>query len=342
MRVLHILASNKYSGAENVACQIINMFKNNIDMAYCSPKGEVSKILESKNITYFPIEKLNSKNIKIVIENYKPDIIHCHDLRAISICASIKGVRKIAHIHVNHPKMSKLSIRSIIAKFMLKKYNHIYWVSDSCFNDFKFHNGFSEQSTILPNIIDIDDLYDKVDVTKKTYIYDIVYCGRLTYQKNPLRILDIVELLKKNIPNIKLVVCGTGELYNQFDEERKKRNLDNNVTMLGFVNSPFDIMFHSKLMILTSHFEGTPMTALESLALGVPIVSTNIDGMKKIIKNGQNGFLYNTNDEASEIILNLIKNNKKLLELKNGAVDFSRQYNDEEMYKQTLLTYYKD
>ena len=48
MRVLHVLASNKYSGAENVACQIIKMFDGEVEMAYCSPDGEIAKSLHEK------------------------------------------------------------------------------------------------------------------------------------------------------------------------------------------------------------------------------------------------------------------------------------------------------
>ena len=46
MKVLHLLASNKYSGAENMVCQIINLFSGEIEMLYCSPKGEIEQSLK--------------------------------------------------------------------------------------------------------------------------------------------------------------------------------------------------------------------------------------------------------------------------------------------------------
>ena len=52
MRVLHLLASNKYSGAENVVCQIIDMFKGEVEMAYCSPNGTIANSLKDKNVTF--------------------------------------------------------------------------------------------------------------------------------------------------------------------------------------------------------------------------------------------------------------------------------------------------
>ena len=46
MKVLHILASNRFSGAENVVCQIVDMFKGEIEMAYCSPDGDIRNSLK--------------------------------------------------------------------------------------------------------------------------------------------------------------------------------------------------------------------------------------------------------------------------------------------------------
>ena len=52
MKVLHLLASNKYSGAENVVCQIISMFKDEVEMVYCSPNGEIENTLRDKKIKF--------------------------------------------------------------------------------------------------------------------------------------------------------------------------------------------------------------------------------------------------------------------------------------------------
>ena len=58
MKVLHLLSSNKYSGAENVVCQIIKMFGNDAEMVYCSPDGDIRKTLNDKNIKFIPLKEL--------------------------------------------------------------------------------------------------------------------------------------------------------------------------------------------------------------------------------------------------------------------------------------------
>ena len=55
MKILHLLQSNRFSGAENVVCQIIRMFENepNIEMVYCSRDGQIREALNERNINYF-------------------------------------------------------------------------------------------------------------------------------------------------------------------------------------------------------------------------------------------------------------------------------------------------
>lgn len=342
MKVLHLLASNKYSGAENVACQIIQMFEGEIEMAYCSPNGPISDTLKNKKIEYIPINKLSIKEVMKAIKQYRPNIIHCHDLKAIAIASMIKHEQKIAHIHVNHPKMKKFSLRAMVAKLCLGKFKHVFWVSESCFDDYKYHEKLKNKSTILPNIISIKNLHNSLTKKYEKKNYDMVYCGRLTYQKNPLRILDIVSQLVAMKNNLKVVICGNGEMFDTFKNEIISKKLDKTIDVKGFVNNPADYISQSKLMILTSFFEGTPMTALESIALGVPVISTRTDGMKNLIHNGTNGYLYDSNEEAVNIIINLLNNTKRLLELKETSIASSNIYNDIDVYKKKLLVGYNN
>ena len=74
--VLHILASNKFSGAENVACTIIENMNEDYNMIYCCPHGPIDETLIKKRIRQAPLNKFNIKNIKKTINNYHPYIIH--------------------------------------------------------------------------------------------------------------------------------------------------------------------------------------------------------------------------------------------------------------------------
>lgn len=340
MKVLHLLSSNKYSGAENVVCQIIKMFDKDAEMVYCSPDGDIKKTLEEKNIKFIPLKELSKKELKKAVKDYNPDIIHAHDLKACLFASKIKNVKLISHMHVNHPKMKKVSLRSIIALNVLKKFSHIYWVSNSAYNDFIFKDKLKNTSEVLPNIISLKELNDKVNSSKEEAGFDIVYCGRITEQKDPLRIVDIAKLVCQKKPDVTFGIIGDGDKLEELKKYAVDKGVQNVVSFLGFKSYPFSMIKNSRLMILTSKFEGTPMTALESLSLGTPIISTKTDGMVDLL-NDKIGLLYDTNEEASDLIVDLLSNEEKIEKMSKSAVEFSTKYNDIKNYKSILESNYR-
>ncbi len=343
MKVLHVLASSKYSGAENVVCQIIEMFRNDgdIEMAYCSPYGEINNTLSDKNIEYMPLKRLSLSEITKVVKFYKPDVIHCHDLKASILCSFVKGAKIVSHIHGNKSNMSKVSLKSLMFKLASRNIKNIVWVSNTCYQDYKFKKNVSQKSVILPNIISVEEI--KKDVKKDSRVYknyDIVFLGRLVFEKNPVRLIEIANLLKNEIGDFKFAIVGDGVLRKEVELKIKEYNLQNNIELLGFVSKPFKLLSSSKIMLMTSIMEGTPMCALEALSLGVPVISTKTDGMIDLIQNGVNGFLYDTNSQAQEMICDLLKNEENLSLLKMQSSKFAEEYNNIHKYKEVLKGIY--
>ena len=85
MKVMHVLNSRIYSGAEKVVCQIIKSFRDDagMEMVYCSPESDiVRQMLSEQDVTYLPMETMSAKELRRVIAEQKPDLIHAHDMRA--------------------------------------------------------------------------------------------------------------------------------------------------------------------------------------------------------------------------------------------------------------------
>ncbi|MBO5955121.1 MAG: glycosyltransferase [Clostridia bacterium] len=344
MRVLHVLASNKYSGAENVVCQIIDAFKNEVEMAYCSLDGEIRNTLTEKQVQFCPMSKFSLKELKRVVNEFKPDIIHAHDLKAITLVSLLnKKIKKVGHVHVNDKeKMSKISLKSVVLKLISSKFSHLFWVSNSCLDEYKFKKSLQHKSSVLYNIINEEKLIDLANKDKNNYDYDIIYLGRLSYQKHPQRLIEIAKALKEKQPNFKMAIIGSGDMEEEIKQLIVSYGLENNVFCLGFMRNAYKLLNQAKLMLMTSRFEGTPMVALEALSLGVPIVTTKTDGMMDLITHSENGYLYDDNQEAVEFISNLISNNDLQKNLSENSSKFSKRYNDIEQYKQKLKKIYKE
>lgn len=341
MRVLHVLNSTSFSGAENVVCQIIGMLEDECDMIYCSPNGRISEELGQRKINYVPVGKMTIKELRKVIKDQKPDIVHAHDMKASFIAAlSCRRVPLISHIHNNAFDSRGLSIKSIAFLIAGIKAKHIFWVSNSAFTGYFFRHFFKKKSSVLANVIDIDQLYQKMESDQKSYLFDVIYLGRLTYPKNPQRLMSICKRLVDRKNNIRIGIIGTGELEDEVKQLAIEYKITENVMFLGFQSNPLKMLHDSKVMLMTSRWEGTPMCALESLALGVPIVSTPVDGLKDLILQGECGYLYEDDETIADTILKVVEDQNHRAYLSRNALCRSKQVNDKCLYKKKIVNEY--
>ena len=342
MKILHLLQSSRFSGAENVVCQIISMCSNeNIDFVYCSSKGQIQEALRERHIKYNLLKEFSLNEIKRVINEERPDIIHAHDMRASFYAALCCGnIPLISHIHNNNFDSRGLSLKSVLYSFAAKKSKHIFWVSQSSFDGYYFHKFLNNKSTILYNIIDIDKLEEKAQLDEKFYNYDLIYLGRITEPKNPRRLLKIFKKVLTIRPKTRIVMIGNGDLSNEIELEIKNDPILNKIDFLGFYNNPYKILKDSKVMIMTSLWEGTPMCALEALALGVPIVSTPTDGLINLIDDGINGFLSKDDNIITEKICLILDNNEIHNQMSMNAKNMSIKMMDKTGYMNELVSIY--
>jgi glycosyltransferase involved in cell wall biosynthesis len=127
----------------------------------------------------------------------------------------------------------------------------------------------------------------------------IVHVGRFTFAKDHKTLLEAFALIRQH-RRATLVLVGDGE-----DEARVRAlchslGLDNDVVFTGFTRNPYRYLARATVSVLTSTFEGLPNVLIESLALGVPIVSTACQyGPEEILGNNEYGVLTPVGDPAA-------------------------------------------
>ncbi len=343
MKLLHIANTDHFSGGENVICQIIAMFSNdeNVEMAYVSPDGQIREALKERGIRFIPIKHMDKKELKAVFEKEKPDVIHAHDMKASMTTALACGkTRLVLHLHNNEYANRKISKKSVGFLLPAYKASHIFYVSKSAYEGYRFHKWFRKKSSVLSNILDIGLLAEKANKDLSDYEYDVIFLGRFSEPKNPLRLLAVIKKAVQQNPSLKVAVVGTGELEKEVMDKWRELHLEDNVDMLGFQSNPLKILKDAKLMLMTSRWEGTPMCALESMALGTPIVTTPTDGLVDLIDDGVTGFLSNDDDELAKKI-NLVASDTALrTKLSDNCITKSQKVNDIKVYKEALRKAY--
>ena len=342
MKVMHVLNSRIYSGAEKVVCQIIKSFRGEVEMVYCSPDSDiVRQMLAEQNVTFYPMENMSISELKRVIAEVKPDLIHAHDMRASLFSALSCGrFPLISHIHNNAYDARGLSPKTVGYLLAGFKAKHILWVSNSSYEGYAFHKLFAKKSSVLYNIIDTEAIFDKKAQDDNTYDYDMIYVGRLTFQKDPQRLMRLCALLKESKPDLKVAIVGTGELEEEVKQLCVELNIRDNVHFLGFQSNPIKMVHDSKAMILTSRWEGTPMCALEAMALGTPVVSTPSDGMTDLLDDGINGYLTDDDAVMAEKLLKIMGDPEHRAFLGENARKKFAEINDAPKYKQAIYDCY--
>ena len=335
LRVMHLISTDVFSGAENVACQIINLFKDNQEyiMTYCTIIGKNKEALECRGINTTELDRFNLKSIKKACSSFKPNIIHAHDPKAtIAAVLTNKKQNIISHIHSNHRYMRKITLKSLIYHFYIEKHiTGIIWVSNSARDEYVFAKNIPKilPSYVIQNVVDGNQLKSIAKTDKNNYDFDIIFLGRLEDVKDPLRFVKLIEKIKQH-QEIKAAMVGDGSLRSQVEEEINKLSLNKNIALFGNQVNPYKILLNSKILVITSKYEGMPMNALEAIACNIPVVSTPVDGLLDIIDRK---YLCKTDQDFVETILKILnreevrkhyKNELFVLDKKlNNTVDFS-------------------
>ena len=140
IRVLHLLCSNQWSGAENVVSQLIAAFRGApYEMAYASPDGPIREALKARGIAFVPMKEASAAGFRQAIREWKPDILHAHDRRAGLLSAlAAPGLPMVSHIHNNSFDSRKLTPKTLGYWYAARRAGHIFWVSQAAMDGFVF------------------------------------------------------------------------------------------------------------------------------------------------------------------------------------------------------------
>lgn len=341
MKVLHILKSSHLSGAENVVADICMMYEGEYEMMYCSPKGPIEQALVDRGVKYLSINKWNCKEVKHAIKTFNPDIIHAHDVFAsvVTAMASVK-IPVISSLHVNQNNMRKVNLKSVLYLIASKKIKKIIVVSESCLTDYIFRKQIEKKTIYLRNIIYAPRIENLIQKDLNNYNFDFVYIGRISFQKNPQKVAEVASAVLKNRPTAVFGVIGDGDLKNEMESIFKEQSVGERVVFTGRIPYPYKALKQAKCMLMCSRFEGTPIAALEAMALGVPIVSTPVDGMRSIVIDGKTGHLFSENEQLAQVIERLIEDKNWHDDMSMASIEQFNNLNNQKYYKDILRTLY--
>lgn len=145
-------------------------------------------------------------------------------------------------------------------------------------------------------------LYNAVPTySKNPYCSDaknILFLGRLGQRKGTYDLLKAIKMLDEEMPkNIRFYLCGDGEI-DKVKEMIKEYGIEHRIAHIGWIDAKQkrEYMANTMINVLPSYHEGLPMSILETMAYGIPNISTNIASIPEVIRDGENGFMIEPGD----------------------------------------------
>jgi glycosyltransferase involved in cell wall biosynthesis len=318
LRVLHIVANGKLSGAEKVVLDICT----NLDrekfcpVAVCgegelpgqySRNGVETYVVDVSNLKFSEIRKLHS-----LIGEKNIDIVHGHDVKAsiAGYLASRKfGKPVISHIHASYPWICNLGPLKIIDSIFRNRYSFTVACSKMAMEYYLQNNRKVDKSkvTYLNNCFNFnefekletrnkDSLKREMGIKEGTFIYG--FLGRLLEGKGADLMIESFNEIQKGKPEVLLLIVGDGPERGRLEEQVKKYEIGDKVIFAGFQRRPYDYMNLFDCFILPSVSEGLPIAVLEAMAMKKTVISTPVAGLKDLMKDGYNGIVLNKRTKA--------------------------------------------
>lgn len=362
LKILYIISTLEKTGPVNVLFDIIqNIDRNKFEPVILTLSKEKKNSIKSKfenlNVEIHSMNLqgvngyLNSFKIKSVVQKIKPNIIHTHCFRSTLFTAIyLRKMNTITTIHCDYDSdyrmtygntigciMSKLmdfSLKNIKKRIACSEYLSQIINSKKKFNVEFVNNGIDTE--IYHPIEDKHIIRKKLNlpVDKKIFIW----VGCLTERKNPLFLAKMIKEI--SFKNCFFIFCGDGPLKQELENTISNFN---NVLLTGNIDNIQEYLQASDYYISTSLSEGLPLSVLEGMACGLPVLLSNIEQHIIWFKNNIDiGSHYILDDNFSFILefdklinknySQIKKNTRLLVQNSFNTTDMSNNY--EQVYKE--------
>lgn len=242
-----------------------------------------------------------------VLRDYRPDIVHTHLHVLRYALPSLLLLRQMRTLHTVH----NLAEREIeprgrcIQSYALSHGVIPVAVSDEVALSVKQLYGV-KQCRVIPNGIPTND-YANPEVSRREWraregfaenAVLFVCVARFAPQKNHSVLLSAFAKGPAANSNAHLVLVGEGELRQELEEQARSLSLGKQVHFLGLRTDIPDVLNASDVFVLSSDYEGNPLSVIEAMASGLPTVSTAVGGVPDLLTDGNEGFLHKAGDVA--------------------------------------------
>lgn len=312
------------------------------------PVGSPRPVPASGSIARITISLWLSSRVKTILDREKFDICHLHEPLMPMLCTTVLRLSPVPKIGTFHASGGRYWYSSYPWKLILKswfqKLDGKIAVSPPAMSYVSKH--FPGEYTIIPNGVDLEHFSTNVSpidefIDEKL---NILFVGRLEKRKGLDYLLEAYRQIKPEIPNSRLIVAGPGTRLRRKYEKRVKQNGLKDVVFTGYVSYDDLPRYYKTADIVCSPATGKEsfgIVLLEAMAVGKPIIASNIEGYASVLTHGAEGILVppKNPEKLAEALLSLMTN-KSLRQQMGAKGELTAVEYDWKRVAQSVLNYY--
>lgn len=316
--------------------------------------------------TNFRVESVNI-SLKLFKDpmNYQVDIVHAHvGVPSASTAAIWYAKRKKKPLVITYHGDAQEDFGSSVRKIGVSFYNK--YVLDKIFsaadviispseyyiNESRFLGKYRDKTVAIANGVNVEnfDIPDSKEECRKRLGLPldgviILFVGQLTPYKGPDVLVRAMPAIVRNIPNVRLVFVGSGEMGDELKYLSEKLGVDKYIEFAGFVEENLKPLYYKSadVFVLPSSIkmEVFPIVFLEASASGLPMIVSNLDTFKCIIEDGYNGIVTKRGDEndLADALIYILENVDVRVKMGMDARKKVEEYSWEKIAEETECLY---
>lgn len=354
MRIIQVIADFGLAGAEtmveHLSCGLIAEGHDVLVISLFDLHTAITDRIESRGIK---IEYLGKKRgfdpsvitkMRKIIKAYKPDIINTHRyvLPYVFMAAFRININLVHTVHSVAQK-EQTNVGKCINKMLFRVFN-VLPIALSREVQKTIHEVYGLPTQRIPVIFNGIDL--SKCIVKKNYKrnknFNIIHIGRFMDVKNHALLIRCFAQFVKLHPDARLQLLGDGERREEMVQLVKELDITDFVEFAGLQSNVYPWLHNADLFILPSKFEGMPMTLIEAMGTGLPIIASDVGGIPDMLTSKKDALLIDPNEkDIIETLEFFYSNEGKRKELGQNALRKSVMFSSQTMAKKYIDVYTK-
>lgn len=353
MKIMQVIPYFCFGGAETM-CETLTYELKKMGHEVCvvcllPERTPISRRMEEAGVRMIYLDKKLGLDLSMIpkltkqMAAEKPDVVHTHlnVIKYAALAAKLAGVPRC--IHTVH------NVAEEEAEGRIQKLS----------NRFYFRSGWSVPVALSPkvrqSIVDVYGMeqetvpviYNGIDLSrcqcKETYTgkpLRLIHIGRFNEQKNHEGLLKAFGKIQAQLPDSTLALIGDGELREAVQNQVRELGLQESVHFLGSRSDVYPYLKEADIFLLPSKYEGMPMTIIEAMGTGLPVVAAAVGGVPDMLEQEKSGLLTPCDPDAvAEAVLRLASDAQLRERLGRNARQESRKFSAEYMAARYCAVY---